>query len=84
VLAALGKEASMPFHPNPDGSWREVQADYTTIIRSSVPDSDVPDSEKKAALEKVKVVLATSGPSDPLVRWWNSAMSILGRRDDRL
>lgn len=75
----------MPFLPNPDGTWREVAAESdTTVIRASVPDEAVPESEKQACMERVKAVLAASGRSDELVRWWNSAMSMLGRRDDRL
>ena len=85
TLAALQKEASMPFQPNPDGTWREVQSTADpTVIRPSVPDKDVPESEKQATKEQALAALAASGRNDNLVRWWNSAMSILGRRDDRI
>lgn len=75
----------MPFLPNPDGTWREVAAAAdSNVIRASVPDEAVPESEKQVCKEKVKAALSASGHNAELVRWWNSAMSMLGRRDDRL
>lgn len=40
--------------------------------------------EKQVAQEPIIAGLVASGASDLLVGWWNSAMSMLDRCDDRL
>jgi hypothetical protein len=86
ALAVLRKEESMPFSPNPDGTWQEIRetAQPGGSARQSIPDREVPESEKKAAKEKAKAALAASGREDRLVRWWNSAMERLGRPDEKI
>ena len=74
----------MPFYPDPDGTWREVQENSGTVIRCDIPDKEVAESVKQAARETVVATLAAPGPDDRLVRWWNSAMECLGRHDQKV
>ncbi len=74
----------MPFYPNPDGTWREVQEDSDMVIRRDIPHKAVTESAKQVARATVVATLAASGPDDRLVRRWNSAMECLGRHDQKV